>query len=43
MSYLNFRKMWEAKFGSIPKDRELLFRDGSHLNCNFDNLYYGKA
>lgn len=41
MNYVNFRKTWEAKFGTIPKDHELLFRDTNHLNCNFDNLYYG--
>lgn len=42
MNYVNFRKTWEAKFDTIPKDHELLFKDDNHLNCNFDNLYYGR-
>lgn len=42
MKYVNFRKTWEVKFGLIPKDHELLFKDGNHLNCNFNNLCYGK-
>ena len=41
MTYKSFRKLWEAEYGSIPKDHEILFKDGNHLNCNFDNLYYG--
>jgi hypothetical protein len=42
MNYQSFRKLWEQKVGPVQKDHEILFKDGNHLNCNFDNLYYGK-
>jgi hypothetical protein len=38
---MNFRKMWIQKFGSIPANHEIMFKDGNHSNCNFNNLYYG--
>jgi hypothetical protein len=42
MNYQSFRKLWEQKVGPVPTDNEILFKDENHLNCNFDNLYYGK-
>lgn len=42
MTYQSFRKLWEQKVGPVPTDNEILFKDGNHLNCKFENLYYGK-
>lgn len=42
MYYQSFRKLWEQRVGPVPKDNEILFKDGDNKNCNFDNLYYGK-
>lgn len=42
MTYQSFRKLWEQKFGKVPDHHQILFKDGNHENCNFDNLYYGE-
>lgn len=41
MKYLNFRKLWEEKNGSVPEGWAIQHRDGNQRNNDFSNLFYG--